>query len=79
RQAKVGLSQLSAVTGLHHATIKAMIQRAIGPGLSNAWEQPELPILAELTGPVPTQPTRTVRLQPTPPTPAYQPTPAMSL
>ncbi|MDR2974999.1 MAG: hypothetical protein LBV00_09895 [Propionibacteriaceae bacterium] len=56
RQAKVGLRELSAVSGLHHSTIRAMLHRAIGPGLPDGWEQPELPILAELGGSVPTKP-----------------------
>ncbi|MDR0284638.1 MAG: hypothetical protein LBI33_07080 [Propionibacteriaceae bacterium] len=51
RQAKAGLRDLSAVSGLHHATIRAMIQRALGPGLPDGWDQPELPILAELGQP----------------------------
>jgi hypothetical protein len=41
-KAKVGLKDLSAVTGLHHATIRAAIQRAVGPGLPDGWEQPSL-------------------------------------
>jgi len=48
RQAKVGLRDLSAVSGLHHSTVRAMIQRAIGPGLPDGFEQPELPIYADL-------------------------------
>jgi hypothetical protein len=65
RQAKVGLRELSAVSGLHHSTIRAMLQHAIGPRLPDGWEQPELPVLAGL-GPNPApelrrnRPTRTV-------------------
>ena len=47
RQAQVGLRDLAAVTGLHHSTIRAMIQRAIGPGLPDGWKQEELPIAKE--------------------------------
>jgi hypothetical protein len=47
RRAKVGLRELSAVSGLHHATIRAMLQRAIGPGLPDGWDQPALPIVVE--------------------------------
>jgi hypothetical protein len=47
RQAKVGLRELSAVSGLHHSTIRAMLQRAIGPGLPDGWDQPALPIMVE--------------------------------
>jgi len=50
RKAKVGLRDLSAVSGLHHATVRAMIQRAIRPGLPDGFEQPELPIYADLAG-----------------------------
>ncbi len=48
RQAKAGLRDLSAVSGLHHTTIRAMIQRAIGPGTPDGWDQPELPIWADI-------------------------------
>jgi hypothetical protein len=71
RQAQVGLRELSAVSGLHHSTIRAMLHRAIGPGLPDGWEQPELPILAELgqSGSV-AEPTRINRPLPPPPPPA---------
>lgn len=58
RTAKVGLRDLSAVSGLHHATIRAMIQRAIGPGLPDGFVQPELPIWADLADGSPSLPTR---------------------
>ena len=49
RHAKARLRDLSAVTGLHHSTIRAMIQRAIGPGgLPDGYEQLQLPIFADL-------------------------------
>ncbi|MCL1837959.1 MAG: hypothetical protein FWG47_01400 [Propionibacteriaceae bacterium] len=49
RQARAGLRDLSVVTGLHHASIRAMIQRAIGTsGLPDGYEQLELPIYADL-------------------------------
>jgi hypothetical protein len=67
RQAKAGLRDLSAVTGLHHASIRAMIQRAIGPGLPDGWDQPELPIFADLAGPVPPEPKRANPPRPVPP------------
>lgn len=41
RQAKVGLRELAAVTGLHHSSIRAGIQRAAG-GATIDFEQPEL-------------------------------------
>jgi hypothetical protein len=63
RQAKAGLRDLAAVSGLHHATIRAMIQRAIGPGLPAGWDQPELPIFAEITGPLPSEPKRINHVQ----------------
>jgi hypothetical protein len=66
RQAKAGLRDLSAVSGLHHATIRAMIQRAIGPGFADGWDQPELPIFADLGGPLPPEPKRVTHVQPMP-------------
>ena len=51
RQAKVGLRELSAISGLHHSTIRAMINHAAGPVLPDGWEQPELPIPADLGRP----------------------------
>jgi hypothetical protein len=42
RTAKVGLRELTAVTGPHHAAIRAAIRRAIGPGARDGWEQPSL-------------------------------------
>jgi hypothetical protein len=45
RRAKVGLSELSAVTGLHPNTVRAGIQRAAGESAID-FEQPEL----DLTG-----------------------------
>ena len=63
RQAKAGLRDLSAVSGLHHTTIRAMIQRAIGPGLPDGWDQPELPIFADLAGPLPPEPKRVTHVQ----------------
>jgi hypothetical protein len=42
RQAKVSIKDLTAVTGLHPSTIRAAIRRAVGPGLPDGWEQPEL-------------------------------------
>jgi hypothetical protein len=56
RTAKVGLRDLSAVSGLHHATIRAMIQRAIGTGLPDGFVQPELPIFGELAANPPPPP-----------------------
>lgn len=44
---------LVVISGLHHATIRAMIQRAIGPYLPDGWDQPEHPIFADLDGPLP--------------------------
>ena len=81
RKAKVGLRDLSAICGLHHATIRAMIQRAIGPGLPDGFVQPELPIYAELAvGAVPVVgQSRGNRVQPTPPIPAPPATLVMSL
>ena len=81
RKAKVGLRDLSAVSGLHHATIRAMIQRAIGPGLPDGMEQPELPIYTDLnTGSAPMLgPTRNNRIQPMPSPPAASPSQAISL
>ncbi|MDR1188221.1 MAG: hypothetical protein LBK95_12335 [Bifidobacteriaceae bacterium] len=69
RQAKAGLRDLSAVSGLHHATIRAMIQRATGPGLPDGWDQPELPILADLDRPFIPEPKRTNHAQSMPPSP----------
>lgn len=70
RQAKVGLRDLSAVSGLHHSTVRAMIQRAIGPGTQDGWDQPELPIFMDVAaGPVlPPQPRRINTLPPMPST-----------
>jgi hypothetical protein len=82
RQAKVGLRELSAVSGLHHSTIRAMLHRAIGPGLPDGWDQPELPIFADLAaGPAPAEPRRTGRVQPMPPSAptATRPAPVMAL
>jgi hypothetical protein len=42
RQARVGLRELAAVTGLHHAAIRAGIRRAVGPGRPGEWSQPTL-------------------------------------
>jgi hypothetical protein len=42
RSARIGLKQLSVITGLHHSTIRAGIQRAAGPILPDGWEQIEL-------------------------------------
>ena len=42
RQAKVGLRELTAVTGLHPSTIRSAIRRAIGPRVTGELEQPEL-------------------------------------
>ena len=79
RKAKVGLRELSAVSGLHHATIRAMIQRAIGPGLPDGFEQPELPIYADLVVGTPAvAPRRGNRVQPTPPSPVPPPIRVMS-
>jgi cell division septum initiation protein DivIVA len=44
RQAKLGLKELSAVSGLHHATVRALIKRAIGPARADNWDQPELAV-----------------------------------
>lgn len=41
RGARVGLRELSALTGMHHSTIRAGIQRAAGPTTID-FEQPEL-------------------------------------
>ena len=83
RQAKVGLRELSAVSGLHHATIKAMLQRAAGDGLPDGWEQLELPIpvVPAAAAPSPTAaPRPTHRIQPTPPSPPMsRQSPAISL
>lgn len=80
RQAKAGLRDLSAVSGLHHATVRAMIQRAIGSGLPDGWDQPELPIFADLDRPLPPEPKRVNHTQPMPPTPTSSRTqPAMTL
>ncbi len=71
RQAKAGLRDLSAISGLHHTTIRAMIHKAIGPAPPDGWDQPELPIWADLaTGPEP-ELARTNRFRhtPTPATP----------
>jgi hypothetical protein len=46
RQAKTGLKELSAVTGLHHSTIHALMRRAAGPS-QHGWNQPELPVAAK--------------------------------
>ena len=46
--AKVGLRDLSAVSGLHHSKIRAMIQKAAGPSLPDGWDQPELPFCTDL-------------------------------
>jgi hypothetical protein len=48
RKSKIGLRDLSAVSGLHRSTVRAMIQRAIGPGLPDGFEQPELPVYVDL-------------------------------
>ncbi|MDR1293875.1 MAG: hypothetical protein LBK59_02770 [Bifidobacteriaceae bacterium] len=42
RQARVGLRLLAAVTGLHHAAVRAGIRRAVGPGRPGSWSQPTL-------------------------------------
>jgi hypothetical protein len=60
RRAKTSPRDLSAVTGLHHATVRAMIARAAGNGLPDGWTQPELAIK--------TKPGRTA-----PPSPAVTP------
>jgi hypothetical protein len=75
------MPDLSAVSGLHHVTIRAMIQRAIGPGLTDGSNQPELPIFTDLAGPLPPEPKRDNHVQPMPPsTPtANRPRPVMSL
>lgn len=84
RQAKVGLSDLSAVSGLHHATIRAMIQKAIGPTLPDGFLQPELPIWADLAPGTVTTTAARPKLggssQPVPLTPMKaKPSPAMTL
>jgi hypothetical protein len=81
RQAKTGLRDLSAISGLHASTIRAMIRRAIGPGLPDGFEQPELPIFADLAGPLPPEPSRANHVQPMPPsTPtAHRPQPGIAL
>jgi hypothetical protein len=67
RQAKVGLRELSVLSGLHHSTIRAMIQRAAGPGMPEGWEQLQLPVLE-----TPVSAPQAVRLLPLPP---QRPTP----
>jgi hypothetical protein len=62
RQAKVGLGELSATTGLHNATVRAMIRHAAGPGLPDGWSQPTLIELQEANGP--TRPIRRQRTDP---------------
>jgi hypothetical protein len=79
RQARVGLRELSAATGLHHSTIRAMIQRATGPGLPDGWEQLELPLLAEIGQPIPgSKPVNRSQPMP-PPSAAPRPAPVMTL
>jgi hypothetical protein len=41
REARVGLRELSALTGLHPNSVRAGIQRAAGP-MTTGFEQPEL-------------------------------------
>jgi hypothetical protein len=84
RKAKEGLRDLSAVSGLHHSTIRAMIQRAIGPGLPDGYEQLELPIYADLAiESVASVPKRVSHITPmassTSTVTVTQPRPAMSL
>jgi hypothetical protein len=67
RQAKTGLRDLAAVSGLHANTVRAMIQRAIGPGRPDGWDQPELPIFTDLAQPLPSEPKRARSVHPTPP------------
>jgi hypothetical protein len=52
RQAKVGLRELSAVSGLQHSTVRAMLQHAIGPGPAGVWEQPMLVEVPDTVEPV---------------------------
>lgn len=55
REARVGLRELSALTGMHHSTIRAGIQRAAGPSTID-FEQPELDFGVEPTTAVATTP-----------------------
>ena len=74
RQTKTGLRELSAVSGLHSATIRAMIRRAVGPALPDGFEQPELPIFTDLaTGPTLPEPRTPSRVQPMPSSPMPRP------
>jgi hypothetical protein len=50
-EARVGLRELAALTGLHHAAIRAGIRRAVGRGRPGGWSQPTL---AEADAPQPT-------------------------
>jgi hypothetical protein len=80
RQAKVGLRELSAVSGLHHSTIRAMLHRAIGPGLPDGWDQPELPIFTDLGQPVTTDTRKASRVHQMPPSaPVTEREPSMRL
>ena len=62
RQAKVGLKELSATTGLHHATVRAMIHHATGPGLPDGWYHPTLTELLDASPPM--RPIHRSRLDP---------------
>jgi hypothetical protein len=70
RQAKVGLKDLTAVTGLHPSTIRAAIRRAAGPGHPDRWEQPELGFSRP---PRPIQPAKPTRYEPLVTVPAPAP------
>jgi hypothetical protein len=47
RQAKTSPRDLSAVTELHHSTVRALIARAAGHATPGGWTQPELAIRAK--------------------------------
>jgi hypothetical protein len=47
RRAKTSPRDLSAVTGLHANTVRALIARAAGHGAPDGWTQPELAIQAK--------------------------------